>query len=151
MLNTLAAGSALPGHDLVLKTAYMVIPLRIIDPKSGNWNGSRYNLEKMTDNLVFLRLVTGTRAGSRMCLPRMPCGPGDSNIPIEGFLRTQFPIRVCFGITVNKVQGQSFSSSLVQCFSHEHLYVALSRTTPPSKLIITNVIWSRRDQKRRLL
>ena len=64
MLNTLTAGSALPDHDLVLKTGYMVMLPRNIDPKSGHCNGSRYILKKMTNNLLFLRLVTGTKAGS---------------------------------------------------------------------------------------
>ena len=141
LLNTLTAGSALPDHLLRLKKGYIVMLLRNLDAQVGHVNGSRYIVEKMTNNLLFLRLVTGTKAGARLGLPRMPCGPGDDTFPIPGFTRTQFPVRVCFGITVNKAQGQSFSGNLGldikdECFSHGQLYVALSRTTHPSQLTV---------------
>ena len=69
----------------------------------------------------------------------MPCSPGDSNFPIPGFIRHQFPVRVCFAMTINKAQGQSIQSNLGidlsdPCFSHGQLFVALSRTTHPSNV-----------------
>ena len=45
--------------------------------------------------------------------------------------RTQFPLRLCYAMSVNKSQGQSFTQCLfdttMNSFSHGHLYVALSR------------------------
>ena len=46
--------------------------------------------------------------------------------------RVQFPIRLCFGITANKSQGQTYKRvginlSKAEMFSHGQLYVALSR------------------------
>ena len=46
--------------------------------------------------------------------------------------RVQFPIRLCFGITANKSQGQTYKRvginlSSSEMFSHGQLYVALSR------------------------
>ena len=46
--------------------------------------------------------------------------------------RVQFPIRLCFGITANKSQGQTYKRvginlSQAEMFSHGQLYVALSR------------------------
>ena len=46
--------------------------------------------------------------------------------------RVQFPIRLCFGITANKSQGQTYKRvginlSNAEMFSHGQLYVALSR------------------------
>ena len=47
--------------------------------------------------------------------------------------RRQFPIRLCFTITVNKSQGQSFNFIRVNLrilvFTHRQLYIALLRIT----------------------
>ena len=52
----------------------------------------------------------------------------------------QFPIRVCFAMTVNKPQGQSLNLVGVDLrtssFSHGQFYVALSRVTDVSKLAL---------------
>ncbi|CDF33193.1 ATP dependant DNA helicase [Chondrus crispus] len=112
MLNTLTAGSALPDHKLKLKKGFIVMLLRNLDPATGHVNGARYVIENMTNNLLFLHVTTGSHQGNRLCLPRMPCGPGDDNFPIPGFTRPQFPIRTCFALTTNKAQGQSFGGRI---------------------------------------
>ncbi|CDF33021.1 unnamed protein product [Chondrus crispus] len=141
MLNTLTAGSALPDHKLKLKKGFIVMLLRNLDPATGHVNGARYVIENMTNNLLFLHVTTGSHQGNRLCLPRMPCGPGDDNFPIPGFTRTQFPIRTCFALTTNKAQGQSFGGRIGldlrdHCFSHGQLYVALSKTTHPGNVTV---------------
>ncbi|CDF40383.1 ATP dependant DNA helcase [Chondrus crispus] len=141
MLNTLTAGSALPDHKLKLKKGFIVMLLRNLDPATGHVNGARYVIENMTNYLLFLRVTTGSHQGNRLCLPRMPCGPGHDNFPIPGFTRTQFPIRTCFALTTNKAQGQSFGGRIGldlrdHCFSHGQLYVALSRTTYPGNVTV---------------
>ncbi|CDF37506.1 partial DNA helicase [Chondrus crispus] len=134
ILNTLTAGSALPDHKLKLKKGFIVMLLRNLDPATGHVNGARYVIENMTNNPLFLHVTTGSHQGNRLCLPRMPCRPGDDNFPIPGFTRTQFPIRTCFALTTNKAQVQSFGGRIGldlrdHCFSHGQLYVALSRTS----------------------
>ncbi|CDF39734.1 unnamed protein product [Chondrus crispus] len=141
MLNTLTAGSALPDHKLKLKKGFIDMLLPNLDPAIGHVNGARYGIENMTNNLLFLRVTAGSHEGNRLCLPRIPCGPGDDNFPISGFTRTQFPIRTCFALTTDKAQGQSFGGRIGldlrdHCFSHGQLYVALSRTTHPSNVTI---------------
>ena len=130
----MTAGSALPDHKLKLKKGFIVMLLRNLDPTAGHVNGARYVIENMTHNLLFLRVATGPHEGNILCLPRMPCGPGDDNFSIPGFTRTPFPIRTRFALTTNKAQGQSFGGCIGlhlrdHCFSHGQLYVALSRTT----------------------
>ena len=115
--------------------------LRNIRPKQGHVNGTRYVVVNMTDNLLFLRAVSGTNQGESFVLPRMNCLPGMEDFPIPGFRRCQFPVRVSFAMTVNKAQGQSVSGRLGldlthPCFSHGQLYVALSRTIHPKNLFI---------------
>ena len=45
--------------------------------------------------------------------------------------RVQFPLRLCYAMSVNKSQGQSFERALldatVPSFTHGHAYVAMSR------------------------
>ena len=45
--------------------------------------------------------------------------------------RKQFPIKLCFGMTANRAQGQTLARVGVYCvadfFSHGQVYVALSR------------------------
>lgn len=51
----------------------------------------------------------------------------------QGFslMRTQFPLRLAYAMTMNKSQSQTLRRTLVDCtappFSHGHLYVASSR------------------------
>ena len=56
--------------------------------------------------------------------------------------RKQFPIRLAFAITINKLQGQDFENlGLYICkplFSHGQLYVALSRGKNPKNIFIQN-------------
>jgi len=122
--------------------------LRNLDRANGHINGARYVIESMTNNILFLKLAVGPHKGKLLALPRMPCGPGSEDFPIPGFTRTQFPVRVCFAMTTNKAQGQSFKQELgisftSECFSHGQAYVALSRTTHPQKV---NVVLEREDR-----
>ena len=54
--------------------------------------------------------------------------------------RKQFPVRICFGQTSNKSQGQTYSIIGINLskdfFSHGQLYVALSRVGSQSHVKI---------------
>ena len=112
LLNSFMAGSALPDHQLKLKKGFNVMVMRNPDPIASHVNGAHYVIENMTNNLLILRVTTGSHEGNRLCLPRMPCRTGDDNVLIPGFTRTQSPIRTCFALTINKSQGQSFGGRI---------------------------------------
>ncbi|CAN1140583.1 ATP-dependent DNA helicase RRM3 [Linum perenne] len=64
-----------------------------------------------------------------------------SNIGEFVFLpRRQYPIAICFAMTINKSQGQTLKQVGLclqhQIFSHGQLYIALSRVTTRSGLKI---------------
>jgi len=65
-------------------------------------------------------------------LPRIKLTTSEEDLPFI-LERTQFPVRLCFAITVNKSQGQSRDQVGVDlrtpAFSNGQLYVALSRVT----------------------
>ncbi|KAL8103342.1 hypothetical protein AgCh_027783 [Apium graveolens] len=65
--------------------------------------------------------------------------PTDTSWPFE-FKRIQFPLQICYGMTINKSQGQSLDMVGLYLpravFSHGHVYVAISRVTRPEGLHI---------------
>ena len=70
----------------------------------------------------------GPGKGERVIIPKIPLIP--QNLPFE-FKRLQFPVRVCYAMSINKSQGQSLKVAGLclnqPCFSHGQLYVGCSR------------------------
>lgn len=95
-------------------------------------------MSDMERNRLQLILATSSKAGNRVCVPRITFGSDDESLPIQGFSRTHFFVRLCFGITAKTAQGYSFSGMFgldfrEHLFLHEQLYVALSTATHPTK------------------
>jgi ASC-1-like (ASCH) protein len=125
-------------------TAYAVVMLiRNMSLRDGLVNGTRMQvlpgLGHNTQNVIKCRILTGSRAGSVVFIPRIVFEPTTSHLPFK-FRRRQYPLRLCFGMTINKSQGQGFHRLGVYLpspvFSHGQLYVALSRLIDPLGLRI---------------
>ena len=100
-------------------------------------NGTRLRIIRLKPNVLEAEILTGCAKGEIVFIPRIPMIPNDT--PYE-FKRLQFPIKLCFAMTINKAQGQTLLVAGIDlrtpCFSHGQLYVACSRVTGSAGLFI---------------
>ena len=67
-------------------------------------DGTRISVKKLMTNIIEAKILTGPFKCEDILLPRISVIPTDMSFQ---FKRLQFPIRLAFAITNNKVQGQS--------------------------------------------
>jgi hypothetical protein len=96
-----------PPHKLMLKEGCLVMLLQNLNPKRGLCNGTRLQVKSISRHVVFCTYLDRERAWPRaptngvVLLPRICCRSSEDGSFIE-FDRKQFPIRVCFAMTINK-------------------------------------------------
>nr|XP_043611707.1 uncharacterized protein LOC122583355 [Erigeron canadensis] len=87
--------SGVPNHILTLKVGVPVMLLRNIDQANGLCNGTRLQIRKLGEHVMEAKVITGSRSGDIVHIPRMKLIPSDRKIPFR-LQRRKFPIVVCF-------------------------------------------------------
>lgn len=108
MGNTISQESALPEHIPNTEKKFVEMILCNLDPNSRHVTERKDVVRNMTRNDLLPQFGTAMRKRARLTLTGISCGPIGDHLPIPGFKRLQFSNCVCFAITANKAQGQSF-------------------------------------------
>jgi hypothetical protein len=124
--------ASLPLSELKMKIGCPLMLLRNLDPGKGLCNGTRMILLHAYARVLEVIIISGDHRGEKAFIPRITLKPSSRQYSFT-LKRRQFPVRLCFAMTINKAEGQSVKfvgiHLLSPVFCHGQLYVALSRAT----------------------
>ena len=94
--------SGMPPHRLALKPGCMVVLLRNFNQRGGHCNGTKYVVVNIKPHVLELRSVDTYNRGATILLPRIVSISKTKSLPFT-LRRKQFPVKLAYGITANKV------------------------------------------------
>ena len=81
--------------------------LRNLDPTEGLCNGTRLTVKSLNKNIIHTTISFGEFFEKDVFIHRIPMQPlAEVQYPVP-YKMSQFPVRLCFVMTINKAQGQT--------------------------------------------
>ena len=134
-LNSLRS-PGVPEHELKLKLNYLCMVTRNILVQDRLMNNTKVIVREIGRHLVTVKTLMEHR---QFALPRIIFR---FTLPRSGLMieRRQFPLRLCYAITVNKSQGLTLDRVCLDLrehpFAHGQLYVRASRVRNRSNILV---------------
>ena len=120
----------MPASILKLKKDTMVMCIRNLNPSIGLRNGTKLKVLNMEQRYIECQIITSSHRGNIVHIPRISFKSDVKKHSLQ-FTRTQFPLKLSYGMTINKSQGQTLKYVglylPVPVFDHGQLYTAISR------------------------
>ncbi|KAA6318069.1 MAG: putative ATP-dependent DNA helicase PIF1 [Streblomastix strix] len=76
--------------------------------KLGLCNGTRLKVIAIKPSVIYCIILTGPTTGTVVFVPKMDITSTDTDYPFI-LHRHQFPLKLCYAMTINKSQGQTLN------------------------------------------